>query len=298
MTRTFLIQASGATPDRPPATTKAREPIEHGFYNHPNWHNQAKDEAFGDASEGDRILLYGTGDVEECPKQIKYVFSVTGTEEDRSSGEELGVPNKLLLERERELSPGFPLETIRQWVEDGRLSESMNRAGTQGFNITEVEESDYEAILEWATDRDPDPTIEHYEEELRTYVAARGLGVISDDYAEYELYEDAAGSSGELYTIPIGEIDLLYQHPVSGDFLVVELKRTQDTSDTVVGQIARYLGWVDSELADEGETRGVVVTQTASQRLKYAVRALSDCELATYRLDFEFSLVDGHPGDG
>lgn len=289
MTNVFLIQVTGDSTDRPPADTKAAEPIDYGFYNHPNWHKQTKDEAFGDVAEGDIVLLYCTGNVEACPKQIKYIFQVTGKVEDRSDGSEVGVPNKLQLEELYRLSPGFPLEKIRQGVEDGKLSDGMNRAGTQGFNITKVEESDYEAITEWAEGRDPEPTIEHYEEELRTFVADYGLGVISDTYADYELYQDT-DSTGELYTTPIGEIDLLYQHPESGEFVVVELKRTQETSDKVVGQIARYLGWVGSELAMDEAVRGLIVTQTASQRLKYAAKALKDCELATYKLNFYFEV--------
>lgn len=289
MAEVFLIQATGDSTDRPPAETKADEPIGHGFYNHPNWHNQAKDEDFGEVEEGDIILLYCTGNVEACPKQIKYIFQVTGKEEDRSDGSEIGVPNKLLLEELHRLSPGFPLEKIRQWVEDGKLSDAMNRAGTQGFNITNVEKTDYEAITEWAGSREPEPTIEHYEEELRTFVANHGLGVISDEYASYELYQDA-DSTGELYTTPIGEIDLLYQHPESGEFVIVELKRTQETSDKVVGQIARYLGWAEAELAADNQVHGLIVTQTASERLKYAVRALKDCELATYKLNFHFKV--------
>ena len=285
----FLIQATGDQADRPPAETKAEEPIEYGFYNHPNWHNQAKDEAFGDVEQGDIVLLYCTANVEASPKQIKYVFRVTGTEEDRHEGSEIGVPNKLLLEEIHRLAPGVPLDKIRQWVEEGTLSDGMNRAGTQGFNITEVEEADYEAIIEWSETRDPEPTIEHYEEELRAFVADNGLGVINDAYTEYELYQDAE-STGELYTTPIGEIDLLYQHPGSGAFVVVELKRTQETSDKVVGQIARYLGWVDSEIAGDHEVHGLIVTQTASERLRYAVRALKDCKLATYKLNFYFEM--------
>lgn len=293
MPRVFLIQVSGnEARDSSPASTKAGEPIEYGFYNHPNWHNQAKDEDFGEVSEGDVILLYCTGDVEECPKQIKYIYRVDGKTEDRHDGEEIGVPNKILLSPERELSPGFPLDNIRQWVEEGRLSDEMNRAGTQGFNITEVEEADYAEIVEWAEDHEPEPSIEHYEEELRTYVARHGLGAISDKYTDYTLLEDDDGNTGELYNTPIGEIDLLYQHPESGEFVVVELKRTQDTSDKVVGQIARYLGWVNSELADGVPVHGLIVTQTASQKLKYAIQALRDCELSTYRLDFEFSTVE------
>jgi hypothetical protein len=293
MTDVYLIQASGDSTDkRSPADTFAEEPIEYEFYEHGNWHNQKKDEDFGSIEEGDIVLLYGTGSVDQSPKQIKYIFSVDDKIEDRWDGEEEGVPNKLSLEKEQELTPGFPLENIRQWVEEGKLSEPMNRAGTQGFNLNKVDESDYEAIIEWAEENEPEPSIEHYEEELRTYVAEHGLETINKAYAEYTLYEDEDGNSGELYNTPIGEIDLLYQHPESGELVVVELKRTQDTSDKVVGQIARYLGWVDSELADEAAVHGLIVTQTASQRLKYAVEALEDCELSSYKLNFEFMSVN------
>lgn len=137
----FLIQATGHSTNRSPAETKAEEPIEYGFHDHPNWHDQAKDEAFGEVEDGGIILLYCTANVEACPKRIKHIFQVTGTEEDRQEGRELGVPNKLLLEELHRLSPGFPLENIRKWVEDETLSDAMNRAGTQGFNITRVEES-------------------------------------------------------------------------------------------------------------------------------------------------------------
>jgi hypothetical protein len=57
-----------------------------------------------------------------------------------------------------------------------------------------------------------------------------------------------------------------------------------------VGQIARYLGWVESELATDDPVHGLIVTQTASQRLKYAVQALKDRELATYKLNFYFEV--------
>lgn len=289
----FLIQASGnETDEQSPASTYAEEPIDYGFYEHSNWHNQKKDEDFGKVSEGDIVLLYCTANVDESPKQIKYVFRVKDKIEDRWGGEEEGVPNKITLEQERELSPGFPLENIRQWVDEGKLSESMNRAGTQGFNITEVKESDYEAITDWSTSQEPEPAIEHYEEELRTFLVDKGLSAINEEYANYTLYQDEDGNTGELYNTPIGEIDLLYEEPESGDLLVIELKRTKDTSDKVVGQIARYIGWVESEIANGSSVHGLIVAQTASQRLRFAVQALSDCNLSTYRLRFSFSNVE------
>jgi len=43
---------------------------------------------------------------------------------------------------------------------------------------------------------------------------------------------------------------------------VVALKRTEATSDTVVGQIACYIGWIESELASDKQVHDLIVTQT------------------------------------
>ena len=60
---------------------------------------------------------------------------------------------------------------------------------------------------------------------------------------KHEVYEDDEGNDGQQYTTDIGPIDILATEASSKTFVVIELKKGR-TSDQVVGQILRYMGWV------------------------------------------------------
>jgi len=287
----FLIQASDAesTHDSE-ADTWAEEPLNFNFYRHNQWHDGERDSDFGKIEVGDKILLYCTGNVDECPKQIKYIYEVSNKHEKRGGGQ-IGVDNQIDLDIDTKLTRGFDLPLIRKYVDEGKLSEKMNKAGTRGFNLTQVNEKDYQVILDWNEEQEPDVRgiVDILEENLREYIVRSGIECVDEDFEGFELYEDEEGNLGELYRIGVGEIDILYKNPEENKFLVVELKRTEETSDDVVGQISRYIGWVKEEIAeDDEEVQGMIITQSASQRLKYAVIAMDDCLLKEFRLKFQF----------
>ena len=71
----------------------------------------------------------------------------------------------------------------------------------------------------------------------------------------------------------------------------MELKRTEDTADRAAGQIARYMGWVQENLADGRKLSGLLVVRSASEELRYAVKAIKNCNPATYELAFRLSVV-------
>jgi hypothetical protein len=73
----------------------------------------------------------------------------------------------------------------------------------------------------------------------------------------------------------IGTIDFLAKDRSSGQFVVMELKRDR-SSDDVVGQVLRYMGWVAKKLANgnQEQVRGVIICQKQDERLKYAVSCL------------------------
>jgi len=62
--------------------------------------------------------------------------------------------------------------------------------------------------------------------------------------AKLELFKDEEENSGENYATPIGYPDLLCVDKDTGDFVVIELKKGRE-SDKVVGQILRYIGWIE-----------------------------------------------------
>ncbi len=87
-------------------------------------------------------------------------------------------------------------------------------------------------------------------------------------------------------------IDFLCVDKSAGDFVVLELKRGR-SSDAAVGQLLRYMGWVEENLAKPGQkVRGIIIAKEVDESLRYAVRNLADVSVLTYRVDFKLSPFD------
>lgn len=312
----FLIQSSGKTAEHMTVAfsdrTYADEVIKHGYYRHETWDSKARDQDFGKVKVGDHILQYCTNDAEPYPGQIKNIYEIAAIEKidddiekalkkgkiNKADAEQLArFPHILRLRLHATLNKGLELANIRKWIEEGILSSSMNNCGRIGFNICQIDQKDYETIIEWNKSQPPEaPTAlgALLEEDLRSYIASQPTiePMFGEVYKGYELYKEPDGRiTGELYdTKTVGQIDLLYQNE-TGDLLVVELKRTEDTTDKAVGQIARYLGWVQDNIGKTKNVEGLLVARSASEELKYATKALRNCKLCTYEIQFRFSHV-------
>jgi len=101
-----------------------------------------------------------------------------------------------------------------------------------------------------------------------------------------KLYVDDSGNKGRQYPTDAGNIDLLCVRP-NGDFVIIELKKGK-TSDKVVGQISRYMGWVKENLAGNKNVFGIIITHDFNSKLKYAVMANDKLSLKYYRIKLEF----------
>ena len=67
-----------------------------------------------------------------------------------------------------------------------------------------------------------------------------------------EIWESETGELGHQLRTPIGRLDFLCRDTDTNALVVIELKRGRP-SDRVVGQAARYMGWVATELAEENQ---------------------------------------------
>lgn len=107
---------------------------------------------------------------------------------------------------------------------------------------------------------------------------------------EWALYQEPGDEeAGYEYPCDIGRIDLLAKHKKEPRWLVVELKRNQ-TSDQTVGQLLRYMGWIEKNLAVAGEkVNGMIICGEADDALRYALRAVSNIELRLYQVDFHLN---------
>lgn len=87
------------------------------------------------------------------------------------------------------------------------------------------------------------------------------------------------------YKTGIGTIDLLVKEKSTGDYVVIELKRNQ-TSDTTVGQIMRYIGWVRSKLSQGKPVKGIIIGYSNDEKLNYAISCVENIEVFLYRINF------------
>ena len=100
-----------------------------------------------------------------------------------------------------------------------------------------------------------------------------------------ELYIDEQGRNGRQYSTDVGTIDLLCKN--NDDFVIIELKKGR-TSDSVVGQISRYIGWVRENLSEGHDARGIIIVHEFDPKLKYAVLAHDNLKLNYYEIQIKF----------
>lgn len=101
---------------------------------------------------------------------------------------------------------------------------------------------------------------------------------------KYDLIVEDGEAMSQQYRTDIGPIDILARDKVTKDYVVIELKRAQ-TSDDTVGQLARYMGWVQENLNCKN-VKGVIIAGAFDKRLKYALKVVPNAEVFIYEVDF------------
>jgi len=102
---------------------------------------------------------------------------------------------------------------------------------------------------------------------------------------KYDLIIEEGEPKSQQYRTDIGTMDLLVIDKQKRNHVVIELKRSQ-TSDDTVGQICRYMGWVKEKLHDEN-VHGIIIVGDYDNRLNYALKVISNVEVFLYKVDFK-----------
>jgi hypothetical protein len=121
------------------------------------------------------------------------------------------------------------------------------------------------------------------EYQLRDFLASN-LNSIPFGGRKLQLFVDATGREGIEFPTPVGPIDILATNS-DGSFFVFELKRAT-SSDRTVGQLARYMGWVQQTIGKGQKVFGVIVAQSVSSNLRYAASIIPNVELFEYKVSF------------
>lgn len=164
------------------------------------------------------------------------------------------------------------------------------------YTLKEVLEVDYRGFVETGSiPSGPLPTSEPagaiedssafaFEKHLEDFIVSN-FGAIFK--GELRMYEDGAGADGRQYNTDIGTIDILAFEPRSNSFIVIELKRGS-TSDQVIGQILRYMGWVKKELCKDGQAvKGLIICHESDRKLSYALEMTNNIDVRYYEVEFK-----------
>ncbi|WP_353711497.1 endonuclease NucS domain-containing protein [Arthrobacter sp. K5] len=103
---------------------------------------------------------------------------------------------------------------------------------------------------------------------------------------EYDIYEEEGQVKGQQYPTDTGPMDILAISKDRTRLLVVELKRAR-ASDAVVGQIQRYMGYVQDALLEPGQSvEGVIIAQEDDLRIRRALSIAQNIRFMKYRVEF------------
>lgn len=103
----------------------------------------------------------------------------------------------------------------------------------------------------------------------------------------FRIYSENGEKVGQQYITEIGRIDILALSKDKKTWLIVELKKGH-SSDAVVGQIARYIGYAKENIAEKGQTvKGLIISGSDDQNIRYAISTMRDVDFMIYEVSFK-----------
>jgi len=103
----------------------------------------------------------------------------------------------------------------------------------------------------------------------------------------YDIYEEDREKVGQQYPSDTGTIDILAISKDKKELLVVELKKGR-VSDVVIGQVQRYMGYVQEELAEDNQkVRGAIIAFEDDIKIHRALVVAPNIDFYTYKISFK-----------
>jgi len=103
---------------------------------------------------------------------------------------------------------------------------------------------------------------------------------------KFDIFHEDGELVGQQYETDTGSIDILAISKDKKELLVVELKKGR-ASDVVVGQVQRYMGYIQDEIAEDNqEVKGVIIAFESDLKIKRALSVTKHIDFYTYNVDF------------
>jgi restriction system protein len=134
-----------------------------------------------------------------------------------------------------------------------------------------------------------DPSVFAMEKHLEDFLVLNWSSTILGQ--THDIISEDGEILGQQYPTDTGPIDILAVSKDRKELLVVELKRGR-ASDSVVGQIQRYMGYIMSEVAEENQSvRGCIVALDDDIRIKHALKVNPLIDFYRYEVSFKLNKV-------
>jgi hypothetical protein len=145
-------------------------------------------------------------------------------------------------------------------------------------------------VAQGASDQEPldvaPPSEFAYESDLRDFLA-KNLRLIEPGL---QLYQDEEGVTGVEFPVGGRFIDILATDS-NKNLVVIELKVSRGY-DRVIGQLLRYMAWIEKHHADAGQSvRGIIAAREISEDLILACSYLPNVTLFEYELSVSLKQV-------
>lgn len=194
----------------------------------------------------------------------------------------------------------IPHRRAIQWLPIGfertAMSDALQRSTKGPMTVVNLTEHEAE-LLELVGDEpqppdltasDPnveDPSVFALEKHLEDFLVANWAQ--TDLGQAFDIYEVDGEVIGQQYPTDTGPIDILAVSHDGKTLLVVELKRGR-TSDVVVGQVQRYMGYAIAELAEPGQAvRGAIIALESDLKTQRALLAAPNIDFYRYEVNFK-----------
>jgi restriction system protein len=166
----------------------------------------------------------------------------------------------------------------------GTVSECSNFADEidgliQGKSVA-TEEVDNELLV------DP-PTIFAMEKYLEEFLFSNWPN--TELGKKYDLYSSEE-TSGRQVSTDAGIIDLLAISKDQNEYLVIELKRGR-ASDEVVGQVTRYMGYMQTVASPGQRVKGLIIALEDDSRIQHSLRVVPNVDFYKYEIDFRLKKI-------
>ncbi len=206
-------------------------------------------------NKGDKILLreYGTGFWGECEISDDWVPDDNGQEKYGIKSGWFGI-NKIV-----RWNTVLPYELVASELSNQNFRMRIAKANSEDKNKINFALKIYMNLGYCDTDGDLFLLENGIEEAVKANLSRLNLRL-----AEKEIQQQCNLGIG------VGKTDLICRDK-NENFVVLELKANR-SSDVVVGQILRYMGYIRENMAEEKKVKGIIITPSYDEQLRLAAK--------------------------